>query len=992
MAMAPTTTKEGIDYVGARLKDFWKVWEKYSMHPRIVSLLRNGYALSFKSRPKLVKSPNFLSRYQNPQKEEVLRKSVEEMIQKRAITYVEKAHSPGFYSRLFLVPKPGNKWRPVIDLSLLNHYLRICTFKMETAECIRQSLRQGEWVCSIDIKDAYFHVPIHPSSQKFLRFQTQKGIFQFLALPFGVATAPLEFTMIAKEVKLLASSMGIRMHQYLDDWLIRADSAEQCHTDTQKLISLVQELGWLVNFEKSELVPTQNLDFLGYHFSLTRALVFPTEKKLLKLHEKIVSIKKALFITARQLMSLIGTLACLEKTVPLGRLHLRPFQWHLKRFWKFPDSLEKTIPVTLDLRKHISWWESRQNLLRGSPLHPMESTLSIFTDASQKGWGAHLQQQSLSGLWTEQEQALHINLLEMKAVFLALKGFKETKRSKSASVFRQYVRRKLPEQTRWHKILSNGSSCMENNDISKCHGDPDKSETRPRQLECHSRLPVSQRQDHSVRMVVTPSNFSGNLSGMAHSHSRHVCHIKECKASSLCFSNTRYKCVAGRCSEHSMGKSRRVCFLPCSSHTPSDSKNDDLPVHNDCHSTGMAGDGMVLGLGGTVSKAPPQAAALAKHAETATQPHVSQKSRLSKPSRVVSPIRAKERRSRFSAKVEARIAAPQRKSSRAVYKSRWAIYEQWCLQNKMDSTKSSVSQIADFLLFLFEQKSLSPSTVSGYRTAIADRLGSGSDKISKSRDLNRLLASFHRDRPRIGKSIPTWDLSLVLLALTKKPFEPLNQAQLKFLTLKTVFLLALASGKRRSEIHAWTHASVFFRSDGSKVTVAPSSAFLAKNQLASDGPSSVQQVVIPALSSIVDSTLTQDISLCPVRALRIYLDRTQSIRKGKDLLFVSLKTGFTKDIARATISHWIKRTVQLCYQFADSETLQLSRVKAHDVRALAASLAFKGGVALDEILNSCYWRSHGTFTNFYLKDVCWENENVFKLGPLVAAQHIVSSM
>ena len=577
--------------------------------------------------------------------------------------------------------------------------------------------------------------------------------------------------------------------------------------------------------------------------------------------------------------------------------------------------------------------------------------------------------------------------------FLSFKRLQgDSKRSKSASVFRQYVRRKLPEQTRWHKILSNGSSCMENNDISKCHGDPDKSETRPRQLECHSRLPVSQRQDHSVRMVVTPSNFSGNLSGMAHSHSRHVCHIKECKASSLCFSNTRYKCVAGRCSEHSMGKSRRVCFLPCSSHTPSDSKNDDLPVHNDCHSTGMAGDGMVLGLGGTVSKAPPQAAALAKHAETATQPHVSQKSRLSKPSRVVSPIRAKERRSRFSAKVEARIAAPQRKSSRAVYKSRWAIYEQWCLQNKMDSTKSSVSQIADFLLFLFEQKSLSPSTVSGYRTAIADRLGSGSDKISKSRDLNRLLASFHRDRPRIGKSIPTWDLSLVLLALTKKPFEPLNQAQLKFLTLKTVFLLALASGKRRSEIHAWTHASVFFRSDGSKVTVAPSSAFLAKNQLASDGPSSVQQVVIPALSSIVDSTLTQDISLCPVRALRIYLDRTQSIRKGKDLLFVSLKTGFTKDIARATISHWIKRTVQLCYQFADSETLQLSRVKAHDVRALAASLAFKGGVALDEILNSCYWRSHGTFTNFYLKDVCWENENVFKLGPLVAAQHIVSSM
>ena len=69
----------------------------------------------------------------------------------------------------------------------------------------------------------------------------------------------------------------------------------------------------------------------------------------------------------------------------------------------------------------------------------------------------------------------------------------------------------------------------------------------------------------------------------------------------------------------------------------------------------------------------------------------------------------------------------------------------------------------------------------------------------------------------------------------------------------------------------------------------------------------------------------------------------------------------------------------------------MSRVKAHDVRALAASLAFKGGVSLDSILSACYWKCHGTFANFYLKDVCWQIDEVFKLGPLVAAQHVVSS-
>ena len=309
----------------------------------------------------------------------------------------------------------------------------------------------------------------------------------------------------------------------------------------------------------------------------------------------------------------------------------------------------------------------------------------------------------------------------------------------------------------------------------------------------------------------------------------------------------------------------------------------------------------------------------------------------------------------------------------------------------MVSSEPSIPQVANFLHHLFEVKNLQPNTIAGYRSAIADALGSSGEVISKSRDLNRLLSSFERDRPRASKSIPSWDLSLVLLALTKEPFEPLDKAQLKWLTFKTVFLLALASGKRRSEIHAWTKSSIFFNSDDSKVTVSPSPAFIAKNQLASEGPSVIKPVVIPALTTILTSDLTEDISLCPVRALKIYLDRTKELRQNKSLIFVSFKPGFKKDISRSTISHWLKKTVLSCYEMADQETLQVSRVKAHDVRALSASLAFKGGVSLDEILNCCFWKSHGTFTNFYLKDLCWHNDNIFKLGPIVAAQHVVSS-
>ena len=85
---------------------------------------------------------------------------------------VKNKTSLSFFNRLFLVPKPNNKWRPILDLSNLNIFLKAEKFKMETLETIRTSLQQGEWVTSIDFKDAYFHIPIQEQSRKYLRYLT----------------------------------------------------------------------------------------------------------------------------------------------------------------------------------------------------------------------------------------------------------------------------------------------------------------------------------------------------------------------------------------------------------------------------------------------------------------------------------------------------------------------------------------------------------------------------------------------------------------------------------------------------------------------------------------------------------------------------------------------------------------------------------------------------------------------------------------------------
>ena len=327
------------------------------------------------------------------------------------------------HNLLFLVPKPGNRWRPVIDLSSLNQFLTVTKFKMETPESIRASLRKGEWVTSLDLTDAYLHVPIHAQSRKFLRFHHRGISYQFMSLPFGLATAPLEFTKLVKEVKLMALKRGIRIHQYLDDWLLRAPSQKQAVQQTKDLLLLVQQLGFIVNHKKSELIPSQNFDFVGYHYSLDTALVRPTQDRWTKLQEAFNRLANKRTTSARNLMSLIGLLASTEKTVPLGRIHMRPFQWHLRNHWRFPMPLDSPIPWTAEMTRQGEWWLNPQNVMQGEHLHPREHDVLIFTDASTAGWGAHLGQSSTRGSWFPQETHLHINMLELKAVRLALLHF-----------------------------------------------------------------------------------------------------------------------------------------------------------------------------------------------------------------------------------------------------------------------------------------------------------------------------------------------------------------------------------------------------------------------------------------------------------------------------------------------------------------------------------------------------------------------------------------
>ena len=231
-----------------------------------------------------------------------------------------------------------------------------------------------------------------------MHFHLQGQSYQFKPLPFGFSTAPMEFTVVAKEVKLMALQRDVRIHQYLDDSLVRATSHQTCLQHTQTLVALCQELGWLVNKEKSELDPKQVFNFVGYQFDLKEGKVRPTLEHWQALINKIQTI--------------------LSSPVSSPAVHV-------------PDSLEKVIPVPRSLHPHLRWWMEESNVLPGQPLHPLKHALHIFTDASKEGWGAHLNEHIARGTWSLSESKLHIkvvphiNYLELNVVFLALKAFQD---------------------------------------------------------------------------------------------------------------------------------------------------------------------------------------------------------------------------------------------------------------------------------------------------------------------------------------------------------------------------------------------------------------------------------------------------------------------------------------------------------------------------------------------------------------------------------------
>ena len=678
------------------------------------------------------------------------------------------------------------------------------------------------------------------------------------------------------------------------------------------------------------LVCHLTLETWGRHMDLGEASL--PESKAWEIVARARHLSSLHILSYTQVSQLMGSLNWASGLIPLGRLYLRPIQRHFHSLGLTDRFTPPCRSDPLVLANLLRRWQDPRFLASGIPLRTFQVEFTIFTDSSTQGWGAHMGDSQISGTWIHTDRKLHISCLELKALFHALQHW--------------------AQMLQGHQIIIATDNSTVVSYINKQGG-------------AHS--PTLLRLTVELLLWLEAQNIIVQAR-----------HIPGC-----------LNVIADHCCIFRVWGTPEVDMFATLSNSHLPRFMSPIPEPR-----ALAVDALSQDWQGRSMYMFPPFPLLNK---------VMQKLRSTQVAEVILVAPWWPSQSWFPHLprlcVEHPLILPYRRDFLSQQDQKYISDGKSYHLHVWRLSCNTIKQQA------FQTRSLGSRQPLGGPQPIACTMIDGFASLDGPRDkvlihlrltarvvlhrtISDMIASMELHRPRITPVLPQWDLSVVLEALSKSPYEPLREASFKHLTLKMVFLLAMASAGRRSELALrFDQNYIQFKPKGAGVTLYFSPEFMRKNQK----PNQVNDPWF--IPSIPTGKPEFGAPNCPVRALRYYhryLTEHPELRKDRRRLFVPNKDNNAgKELSASSISRWICTTIVDSHAAIQDSKNHSRSVKAHKVRAVATSLQLFNKVDLHSVMKAGRWSSGGIFTSFYLRDLCPQADSLQRAGPIVAAGDII---
>ncbi|XP_041429632.1 uncharacterized protein LOC121397238 [Xenopus laevis] len=543
----------------------------------------------------------------------------------------------------------------------------------------------------------------------------------------------------------------------------------------------------------------------------------------------------------------------------------------------------------------------------------------------------------------------------------------------SSGTVRQCHHSGLSQPSRGHSQSPSPAGSRAHSDVGREEQHSPISGLHSRVGQLAGRLPQSS-DPRSGRMVTPRRSFLNHYQEVGRARRRFDGVSIQQTSSTIHSEVQRSSSSSSRRTDHTMEISTRICVSSTCPSSTSDTKGSKRKMHGDSHSTTLASKSVVLrtnaASGRQLVVSSPSSRYPTTRADSASQPRDAEFDGMAVETLIL-------KKKGFSDNVIRTMIAARKPVSSKTYHRVWRCYRDWCAQQKLSFTIFTVPRLLQFLQTGLD-KGLSPGSLKSQVSALSILF---QRKIANLPDVRTFLQGAIHMAPPYREPIPPWDLNLVLRALQGPPFEPLATIPLTWLTWKVVFLIAISSARRVSELSALSCQSPFliFHSDRAVLRTTPS--FLPK--VISEFHIN-QDITIPSFCPRPKSPKEVALhALDPVRALKFYLDRTKDIRKSSSLFVLLSGAHKGSPASKTTISRWIREAIRRAY-VAKGKSPPMN-LRAHSTRGISTSWAFRNRASAEQVCKAATWASLHAFTKFYKFEVFAASGALFGRKVLQAA-------